>query len=184
MIVLKNYELVIIAFDNKIIALNVSGMTKAEMINSFTVDMLKKITDLKVSKNEEKMAVALAPDDESNARIEIYKIDHNSNTFVSISTIENISSKIEFMDFSEDNYYLMYKDNVTQKCFYDLTNLKKNDTLAIDFDLEWVSEGIKLSEKTAGLDEWCEEDNKFTCLVRAGSRSLIATDEIGTVVPF
>ena len=51
------------------------------------------------------------------------------------------------MDFSCDENYLMYKDNLGQKCFFDLSNMKKNDTLAIEFDIEWVSEGIKISEK-------------------------------------
>jgi hypothetical protein len=51
------------------------------------------------------------------------------------------------MDFSTDDYYLMYKDNLGQKCFLDLSNMNKNDTLAIEFDIEWVSEGIKISEK-------------------------------------
>ena len=182
MIVLKkneNNKKVIIAFDTQIIVMDTTTFLRME---DFSMDFHRKITDVKVSKNEEKMAVAFSSDqDGNNAYIELFKIDHTINRFSTTSKIENIASKIEFMDFSEDNYYLMYSDSVTQKCFYDLTNLKKNDTLAIDFDMEWVSDGIKLSEKTAELDKYCEEDNNFRCMVKAGNGSLIVTDEIGTV---
>jgi WD40 repeat protein len=179
MIVLKRFDKrIIIAFEHQILVLNIDPFEK---VKDFNLECQKLITDVKVSKHEEKMAVAFAADQEGSAYIEIFKIDHTANKFISSSKIENIASKIEFMDFSEDNYYLMYKDNVTQKCFYDLTNSKKNDTLAIDFDMEWVSEGIKLSEKTSELEKYCEEDNTFRCMVRAGKESLIVTDEIGTI---
>ena len=175
----ENSKKVIIAFDTQIIVMDTTTFLRME---DFSMDFHRKITDVKVSKNEEKMAVAFSSDqDGNNAYIELFKIDHTINRFSTTSKIENIASKIEFMDFSEDNYYLMYSDSVTQKCFYDLTNLKKNDTLAIDFDMEWVSDGIKLSEKTAELDKYCEEDNNFRCMVKAGNGSLIVTDEIGTV---
>lgn len=75
----------------------------------------------------------------------------------------------------------MYKDNLGQKCFFDLSNMKKNDTLAIEFDIDWVSEGIKISEKRKGLDVHYREDCSVTCLVKAGDHSLIACDEIGTI---
>lgn len=182
MIVMKKHDRkVLIAFDTQIILLNTDSFAKYE---EFTCDFQKKVTDVKLSKKEDKMAVAFAAGNDGNACIEVYKIDHSINKAVRHAIIENISSNVEFMDFSEDDFYLMYKDNVTQKCFFDLTNLKKNDTLAIDFDMEWVSDGIKLSEKTAELDKYCEEDNNFRCMVKAGKRSLIVTDEIGTVVYF
>lgn len=179
MIVMKKHNnKVLIAFDTQIILLRTDKYEKDE---GFTCDFQRKVTDVKVSKKEDKMAVAFAAGNDGSAYIQIFKIDHSSNKAISGDIIENISSNVEFMDFSEDDFYLMYKDNVTQKCFFDLTNQKKNDTLAIDFDMEWVSDGIKLSEKTAELDKYCEEDNNFRCMVKAGERSLIVTDEIGTV---
>lgn len=181
MIVLKNHEMIIIAFEKQIVVLDVTKREISETISGFTVETQFNLTDVKVSLNEEFMAVAIAPSEETNAKIELYTINFDKREFISKKTIEGIFSEIEFMDFSTDNYYLMYKDSIGQKCFFDLANNKKNDTLAIDFDIEWVSEGIKISEKRRGLDPWYREDNNVTCLVRAGEKSLIATDEVGTV---
>lgn len=178
--VLKNIDSrVIIAFDTQIIVLDTQTWTK---IDDFDTEFHRRITDLKVSKKEDKMAVAFSADqDGNNAYIELFKIDHTINKFTLASKIDNIAARIEFMDFSEDDNYLMYSDSVTQKCFYDLSQSKKNDTLAIEFEMEWVSDGIKLSEKTAELDKYCEEDNNFRCMAKVGESSLVVTDEIGTV---
>ena len=102
---------------------------------------------MKVSADEKILAVALEPSGDKQALIEIYSIDTDTNNLHSKHSIDNVSSIIEFMDFSQDGNYLMYKDNLGQKCFFDLSNMKKNDTLAIEFDIDWVSEGIKISEK-------------------------------------
>mgnify|MGYP000240434209 CR=1 FL=1 len=51
------------------------------------------------------------------------------------------------MDFSSDNIYLMYMDNIGKKCFLDLKNKVKTDTLDVRHDVEWISEGLKISEK-------------------------------------
>ena len=181
MCVLKRNPYIVLAFEKEIIVLDITNIGSAEIVKGFGCETQHDITDVKISLNEEFMAVALAPSKESNAKIDLYTINFDKKEFISKKSIEGIYSEIEFMDFSTDNYYLMYKDNIGQKCFFDLANNKKNDTLAIDFDIEWVSEGIKISEKRRGLDPWYKEDNTVTCLVRAGSRTLIATDEIGTV---
>jgi hypothetical protein len=179
--VLKNVEgRVVIAFETQVIVLDTQSYTK---IDDFDTEFHRRITDLKVSKKEDKMAIAFSADqDGNNAYIELFRIDHTINKFTLASKIDNIAARIEFMDFSEDDNYLMYSDSVTQKCFYDLSQSKKNDTLAIEFEMEWVSDGIKLSEKTAELDKFCEEDNNFRCMAKIGDRSLVVTDEIGTVV--
>lgn len=181
MVVFKTNPYVVIAFQKEIIVLDVSKATEAEVVKGFGIESQHNISDVKVSLNEEFMAVALTPSDETNAKIDLYTIHFDKKEFVSKKTIEGIYSEIEFMDFSTDDYYLMYKDTIGQKCFFDIENNKKNDTLAIDFDIEWVSEGIKISEKRRGLDPWYKEDNVVTNLVRAGDHTLIATDEIGTV---
>jgi hypothetical protein len=51
------------------------------------------------------------------------------------------------MDFSSDNIYLMYMDNIGKKCFLDLKNKLKTDTLDVRHEVEWISEGLKISEK-------------------------------------
>lgn len=61
--------------------------------------------------------------------------------------VENLSSKVEFLDFSTDNFYLMYK-SPDEFVIIDLSNLEKINTVFVEFDIEWCSDGIKTSDKT------------------------------------
>lgn len=87
------------------------------------------------------------------------------------------------MDFSGDNVFLLFIDNINKKCYFDLKNKIKNesDNLALKYDVEWISEGLKTSEKIRGLAPCYTEDNQITCIVRVGRRSIITADQIGTV---
>ena len=79
----------------------------------------------------------------------------------------------------------MYKDNIGKSSFFDLSNLqKKDDQPGVIYDIEWISDGLKISENRIGLDPCYTEENKVMKLSRVGQRSLIATDEIGTVIIF
>lgn len=46
---------------------------------------------------------------------------------------------------------MLYKDNFEEVAIIDLTNLKKTNTIFIENDVEWCSDGIKVSEKTKGV---------------------------------
>lgn len=184
---------VIIAFKSEIKVFD-TDLSRWSEVHGFSETSQRDITDVKVSEDETKMAVAYAADGEGNSFIDIFRIDFNSQKFISTSKIENISSDVEFLDFSVDNFFLLYKDKVNQKCFYDLSSLKKSDALGVEMDIEWMSDGIKLSEKTSELDKLCEDDNSFRCMVKVVDKSpdgkvekggdkgsIIVTDEIGTV---
>lgn len=56
---------------------------------------------------------------------------------------------IEYLDFTRDNLYLMYKekensDLTTAVNYIDLKNLRKINALFIEQGVEWVSDGIKV----------------------------------------
>ena len=55
---------------------------------------------MKVSADEKILAVALEPSGDKQALIEIYSIDTDTNNLHSKHSIDNVSSIIEFMDFS------------------------------------------------------------------------------------
>ena len=57
------------------------------------------------------------------------------------------------MDISKDNLYLLYKekdneDYSTAINYIDLKNLRKINVFIVDHDVEWISEGIKVDERS------------------------------------
>lgn len=55
------------------------------------------------------LAVALARNQEQNARFELYDAENDDNNFKLLFTIGNLNTNIEFLDFSTDNFYMLYK---------------------------------------------------------------------------
>lgn len=184
MIVLKSYLYIVIAFEKRIIVLNIEDSSNIREVTSFRKELNLVSSDMKINFEESIMAVAMAPNYEANTVIRIYSIDYNSLEFREYHEIPNISSSIEYMDFSNDSVYLMYMDNINRMCVFDLKNETKNENDNVGAGVEWISEGLKISEKRRGLDDYYTEENKVTWLVRAGRKSLIATDQIGTVKSF
>ena len=161
--------------------LDISDDSNVHEIESFTENFSLNTSEMKLNLDESILAVAMAPDYEICTNIEIYTIDYVEKTLVKYHNLDNLSSSIEFMDFSSDSVFLMYMDNIKTHCFFDLKNKAKNDTFQQKYDVEWISDGLKISEKIRGLAPCYNEDNETTCLVRAGRKSLISCDQIGTV---
>jgi WD40 repeat protein len=51
----------------------------------------------------------------------------------------------------------------------------------MEYDIEWISDGLKISENRVGLEPCYTEENIVMKLSRVGRNSLVATDEIGTI---
>jgi hypothetical protein len=186
MIVFKSILYVVISFEKRLVILDIHDDLNIFEIESFSQKFNLVTSDIKVNVDESILAVAMAPNYEVCTEISIYKIDFEEKKLDLYHCISNISSSIEFMDFSSDNVYLMYMDNIKKKCFFDLKNKVKDESenLNLKYDVEWISEGLKTSEKIRGLAPCYTEDNEITCLVRVGQRSMIAADQIGTVSLF
>lgn len=71
----------------------------------------------------------------------------DENKYKTFCAVDNLSTSIEFLDFSTDNFYLLYKDSYDEVVIIELTNLKKINTVFVEFDIEWCSDGIKASDK-------------------------------------
>ena len=69
------------------------------------------ITDVKLSFDEKMLAVGLAGNQEQNARFELYDVENEEGTFKHLFTIGNLNSNIDYLDFSTDNFFLLYKVN-------------------------------------------------------------------------
>jgi hypothetical protein len=146
MIVLKSRLYVIIAFEKNIVVLNVEQERTSSDIESFKMEDFRLVTsDMKISYDEKMLAVAMAPSESADTEVHTYMIDYDNKRFEHYHTIGTISS-ILFMDFSSDNIYLMYMDDVGKKQYL---NLKEKQILSkIDLqNTEWISEGLKISDK-------------------------------------
>ena len=179
MVVCRSKPRIFIAFDNEIIVLkNEEGFPYDK---NYNMKYKAAISDMKMSYNERILTVALAPNNEQNAKIEIYDADNEENSLKLLCSVDNLATSIEFLDFSTDNFYLLYKDHFEEVVIIDLTNLKKINTIYVEFDIEWCSDGIKVSDKIKGIQTFYSDENKFLKISKVGERSMIVTDEMGTV---
>jgi WD40 repeat protein len=177
--VFKQNTWVFCVFEHQIVCLDVKSK-KLERKEKLCMNILRVVTDARVNKEESLFAIALAENQENKTEIRIFKLDETKG-FISLSTVEEIESPIEIMDFTTDSTYLMFKEILGQRVFYDLLNFKKNDTLGQNFDPPFLTTGLLLSPSAANLLRLQTDDNRFTVFTLAGNKSLVATDEIGTI---
>jgi len=56
--------------------------------------------------------------------INSYDADNNEGKFILMTIIDDISASVELLDFSTDNFYLIYKDSFMKVTIMDLSNMK------------------------------------------------------------
>ena len=76
---------------------------------------------MKLSKDEKMLAVALSSNQELNAKIEIYDVEDDSKNFKLLCNIDNLNTNVDYLDFSTDNFYLLYKDVSDEIAIIDLS---------------------------------------------------------------
>ena len=177
MIVLKSK--VFIAFERKIIVLKNESPYKP--IKSFDIDLIRGINKIIICENQNLMAIALKSQEDYTPAIKLYKIEErNCKKFYEIKTEE-----IELFDFSKDGLYMIYRDISGRRFCYDLSNPKKIEeieTLGLDYDIniEWLGEGLKLSEKIRNINKYYDEF-ELTNVIKIDNEAILVTDEIGSI---
>lgn len=89
-----------------------------------------------------------------------------------LCSIDNLNTSVEYLDFSTDNFYLLYKDMSDEIAIIDLSLQKRINTLHVEFDLEWCSDGIKLAEKAKGVHSCYTDENRILKITLIGERSM------------
>lgn len=108
MIVCKLTPKIFIVFEQEIIVLN--SHNESYTINPrFQMKQKTAISDTKLSFDEKMLAVALTRNQEQNAKFEIYDTANEDNNFKLLFSIDNLNATIEYLDFSTDNFYVLYK---------------------------------------------------------------------------
>lgn len=93
-------------------------------------------------------------------------------------TISNLASPVEYIDFTVDDNFLLYKDTLEEVSIIDLSNQKKINTIFIEHDIEWCSDGIKIGEKTNVHSHYSDE-NKILKITLVAANCIAVTDEMG-----
>ncbi|KAL4497254.1 hypothetical protein ABPG72_011189 [Tetrahymena utriculariae] len=179
-IVLKRYQIIVVASERKIQFFNQTDYSERNKAIVFDT----KIADVKLSFNEEMLAVALDPNQKTNAKIIIYKyVGTDQDVFIHDIPVPIQSTSLEFVDFSTDNFFLLYKDNVDDVEIIDFRNeFKKVIKGEVEFNLEWCTDGIKVSPNMKGvLHTYYSDENSILKVQKIGDRQIAVTDEMGSI---
>lgn len=101
--------------------------------------------------------------------------------FEKMMSFDNLSTSLEFIDFSTDNFYLLYKDNYEEVAIIDLASLKRITEIYMEFNIEWCSDGIKVTDKAKGINSYYNEENKILKITKLGEKAVAVTDQMGTI---
>ena len=190
MIVMNTNPYLILGFEDKINFYNVLNIEKSifKKLDTFTLKCKLSINDLKITMDETLLAISIYVNPKKKTKespqIEIYSINKKSQTLSLIQKIDNLSSSIEFIDFSTENFYLMFKDIENNISYIKLTDMKKVDQIESSHKIEWMNEGIKFTDYKRSLDLYYNEENRIVKMKKIFNRFLIASDLLGTVRVF
>ena len=127
MIVCKRTTKIFIAFNNEIIVLRNEKYYAENVLYHHPITDQIQLTKIKLSYNEKILAVALGAKLSENPRIEIYDVDTEDNSFKKQHIISDLSNRIEYMDISTDNFYLMFRDNMEEVVYIELDQYQKQN---------------------------------------------------------
>jgi hypothetical protein len=135
-----------LVFEHEIIVLDTNPKT-----NSFDEKpdyslILNTITFATLSQNEQLLGVATLS--AAAPEVTLYATDGG---FLKLKQIFGFKSQIRFLDFSTDNFYMQVEDNVGEVTLYEIETDRPIQTDAIDFELEWLGEGLRTYSRLKGV---------------------------------
>ena len=168
---------VMIVFENEIIVLDSNpNENKFEEMTRYNLK-LNTISDCKVNNNEKILGVATI----SAAAPEVSLYDTDDG-FTLLKTLYGFKSSIKYIDFSTDNYYLQCEDNLGEVMLFEIETQRVVHTDAIDFELEWLGEGLKSSSTLKGVHYFYDHNNKITEIAKVIGLPVVAIgDDLGTI---
>lgn len=95
--------------------------------------------------------------------------------------VVNLKYEIEFLDFSRDSRYLLFKDSFEELGMVNLQTYKRINTIFVEMGVEWEAEGLRISPHGQRIYCAYSRDNKITNVRRLGSSHIIIGDEMGTL---
>ena len=168
---------VMIVFENEIIVLDSNpAENKFDEMARYNLK-LNTISDCKINNNEKILGVATI----SAAAPEVSLYDTDDG-FTLLKTLYGFKSSIKYIDFSTDNYYLQWEDNLGEVMLFEIETQRVVHTDAIDFELEWLGEGLKSSSTLKGVHYFYDHNNKITEIAKVIGLPVVAIgDDLGTI---
>jgi len=151
---LSNYVLLVFEHEIKMLDSNPKANTFAEM-TEYSMN-LNTITYATMNHNEKLLGVATT----SAARPEI-TLYSTTNGFMKLTQIFGFKSTIRYLDFSTDNFYLQIEDNVGEIILYEIETERPIQSDAIDFEIEWLGEGLRTQQQVKGIHHQYGANNKI-----------------------
>ena len=166
-----------LVFDNEIVVLDSNSNTNSfDEIPAYNLK-LNTVSDAKLNHNEKILGVATT----SAAAPEVTLYD-TDNGFTKMKTLYGFKSSIKYIDFSTDNYYLQCEDNLGEVLLFEIETQRIIHTDAIDFELEWLGEGLRSYSQLKGIHYWYGQNNKITQIAKVIGRPIVVVgDELGTI---
>lgn len=173
----KHTNKVMLVFDTEIYVLDSNpNYNTFDELPAYTLK-LNQISDAKLNFNEKILGVATT----SAAAPEVTLYDAE-NGFSKMKTLYGFKSSIKYIDFSTDNYYLQCEDNLGEVLLFEIQTSRVINSDAIDFELEWIGEGLRSYSQLKGIHYWYNQSNKITQITKVAGRPIVAVgDELGTI---
>ena len=96
--------------------------------------------------------------------------------------MNNLKHELDYLDFSSDEKYLLFKDKYEE---IGMINLEKDyrriNTIFVEMNIEWQQEGLRISPKAQKIYYSYSCENKITAITRLGSDKIVVGDEMGTL---
>lgn len=86
------------------------------------------------------------------------------------------------MDFTTDNMYMQVEDNVGEVTLYEIETDRPVQTDAVDFELEWLGDGLRTYPQLKGIVSQFNQNNKIVQMKKILSKPIVAvSDDLGTI---
>lgn len=163
-------------FENSIIVVDANSNNGYDELKEYELKF-NKVSDAKLNSNE--LLLGVASTSASTPEVSLYEVNEG---FAKLTTFYGFKASIRYIDFSTDNYYLQCEDNLGEVQLFEIETSRLINTDVIDFDLEWLGEGLRTYSAIENVRKHYSADNKILSIVKLPGKPIIAVgDEVGTV---
>jgi len=147
---------VLLVFEHDIMVLDSDPKTNQfDEISDYSLT-LNTITYATLNHNEKLLGVATTS--AAAPEVTLYSTE---GAFLKLKQIFGFKSSIRYIDFSTDNFYMQCEDNVGEVTLYEIETDRPIQTDHIDFELEWLGEGLRTYSKLKGVRHQYNPNNKI-----------------------
>jgi WD40 repeat protein len=170
-------NLVLLAFEDEVVVIKVDkdeeGNLLYEMLAGFLIQG-KYITDVKINQDEKLLAIASNP--EQKPQVDLYNIGEDE--LVLDKNIFGFRAPVSKLDFSTDGFYLMCEDNLGEVLVFELETQNFASLQSIEFEIEWMSEGIRHASGLKGVHQHYRAINKLNTISKNPAYSIVAIGDM------